>query len=93
LRPSTSFTIDDRREALAFARAFHTGDGDGAAALFELIDDPVRLLCALADAYGALVRDIAYYCGMPEVSIWDQLIKDLDNPPEEYLRLRNIRFN
>lgn len=76
--PPTPLDLGDRRDALAFAHAFHQGRGDDAEFLFEIHEDPVRLLVATADMFGAFVREVALLAEMPEADLWTLLFQNVE---------------
>lgn len=90
--PTVPLAVDDHRSALAFARAFHDGDGDGAAELYDKLTDPLRTFVALANLFGSIVRDLAWELGQPEEYVWSRFNDYLEHPVEDFVRKRNRRL-
>lgn len=70
-------------------RAFHEGDGAGAAAVVADADH-TRLLLVLADMFGSVVRDLSIITGACENDVWESFFDQLDRPVEEFVRKHNL---
>lgn len=85
-------SVEDRRWALAGARAFHDGDGEWAAQIYHrYAGQEHRLYAAMADLIGALVLEISDVAGILEDVLWTNFFEALDKPKNTFVRKRYRR--